>query len=65
MNNPAQVMQMVQQLKSNPMAMRARRFRLPQNLQDPNDILNYLVQSGQVSQQQINSAYQMAQNFRR
>lgn len=65
MNNPAQVMQMVQQLKSNPMAMLARRFRLPQNLQDPNDILNYLVQSGQVSQQQINSAYQMAQNFRR
>lgn len=65
MNNPAQVMQMVQQLKSNPTAMLARRFRLPQNLQDPNDILNYLVQSGQVSQQQINSAYQMAQNFRR
>lgn len=58
-------MQMVQQLKSNPMAMLARRFKLPQNLQDPNDILNYLVQSGQVSQQQINSAYQMAQNFRR
>ncbi len=65
MNNPAQVMQMVQQLKSNPMAMLSRRFKLPQNLQDPNDILNYLAQSGQVSQQQINSAYQMAQNFRR
>lgn len=64
MNNIAQVMQMVQQLKSNPMAMLARRFRLPQNLQDPNDILNYLVQSGQVSQQQINSAYQAAQRFR-
>ena len=64
MNNPAQVMQMVQQLKSNPMALLARRFRLPQNLQDPNDILNYLVQSGQVSQQQINSAYQAAQRFR-
>lgn len=62
MNN---LLQMVQQLKSNPMAMLARRFRLPQNIQDPNDILNYLVQSGQVSQQQINSAYQMAQNFRR
>lgn len=62
MNN---LVQMVQQLKSNPMAMLSRRFKLPQNLQDPNDILNYLVQSGQVSQQQINSAYQMAQNFRR
>ena len=57
-------MQMVQQLKSNPMAMLARRFRLPQDLQDPNDIINYLVQSGQVSQQQINSAYQAAQRFR-
>lgn len=62
MNN--NIMQMVQQMKSNPMALLSRRFNLPQNLQNPNDIINYLVQSGQVSQQQINSAYQAAQRFR-
>lgn len=61
MNN---LMQMVQQMKSNPMALLSRRFNLPQNLQNPNDIINYLVQSGQVSQQQINAAYQAAQRFR-
>lgn len=58
------LMQMVQQMKSNPMALLSRRFNLPQNLQNPNDIINYLVQSGQVSQQQINAAYQAAQRFR-
>lgn len=58
------LMQMVQQMKSNPMVLLSRRFNLPQNLQNPNDIINYLVQSGQVSQQQINAAYQAAQRFR-
>lgn len=58
------MMAMLQQLKSNPMDMLARRYNLPTNLKDPNEILNYLVQSGQVSQAQINRAYQMARNFR-
>ena len=63
MNNP--MLQMLNQLKANPMQMLSRRFNLPMNLHDPNEILNYLVQSGQISQQQINSAYQMAQSFRK
>ena len=65
MNNP---LQMLQQLKSNPMQfLMQRRFNLPQGvaMNDPQAILNHLVQSGQISQQQINQAYQMAQNFRR
>lgn len=68
MNNPmAGIMQMVQQFKSNPMQMlMQRRMNLPQgiSMNDPNAILNHLVQSGQVSQQQINQAYQMMQRFR-
>ena len=71
MNNPmmgiGNVMGMLQQLKANPMQfLMQRRFNLPQGMQanDPQEIINYLVQSGQVSQQQINSAYQMAQRFR-
>lgn len=64
MNNPFYMMQMLQQLKSNPMQILSRRFNIPPSLHDPSDILQHLVQSGQISQQQINSAYQMAQRLR-
>lgn len=62
-NNP---MAMLQQLKANPMQfLLQRRLNIPSNIgTDPNAILNHLIQSGQVSQQQINSAYQMAQQFK-
>lgn len=65
MNN--QMLTMLQQLKSNPVQfLMQRRFNLPQDVSvnNPQAIINHLVQSGQVSQQQINSAYQMAQRFR-
>lgn len=64
---PDQMMGMLQQLKANPVQfLLQRRMNLPQGVSanDPQAILNYLVQSGQVSQQQINSAYQAAQRFR-
>lgn len=62
------IMQMVQQFKTNPMQMILQsRMNLPQGIpvNDPNAILNHLVQSGQVSQQQINNAYQMMQRLGR
>jgi len=61
------MMQMLGQLKQNPMQfLMQRRFNVPQNIgNDPNAILQHLVQSGQISQNQINNAYQMAQKFRR
>ena len=60
-------MQMLQQFKANPMQMLLqRRLNVPQNIpMDPNAILNHLLQTGQVSQQQVNNAYQMMQNLRR
>ena len=64
MNNP---MQMLQMLKSNPMQFLAqRRMNIPQgiSMSDPNAILNHLLQTGQVSQEQLNAAYQAAQRFR-
>ena len=66
-NNPAQIMQAVQQLKANPMQfLLQRRLNIPANVgTDPNAILQHLVQSGQVTQEQVNRAYQMAQGFRR
>jgi len=76
MNNPffaamgggqPNMMQMLTQLKQNPMQfLMQRRFNIPQNVgNDPNAILQHLVQSGQISQNQINNAYQMAQKFRK
>lgn len=62
MNN---MMAMLQQLKANPMQfLLQQRMNIPQGMNDPNAILNHLLQTGQISQQQINNAYQMAQRFR-
>ena len=64
---PNQMLGMLSQLKQNPMQfLMQRRMNLPQgmNMNDPQAILNHLVQTGQVSQDQINQAYQMAQKFR-
>ena len=65
--NPMNLMGMLQQFKANPMQMLLqRRMNVPQNMAaDPQQILNHLLQTGQVSQQQVNQAYQVAQGFRR
>lgn len=64
MNNP---LAMLQAFKQNPMQfLMQRKMNIPQNLpmNDPQAILNHLLSTGQVSQQQINNAYQMAQRMR-
>lgn len=65
MNN--QMLQMLQQFKANPMQfLIQRRFNIPPNMtSDPNAILNHLMQTGQVSQDAINRAYQQMGQFRR
>lgn len=63
---PNQITGMLQQIKANPIQfLMQRRFNLPSNVpaNDPQAILNHLLRTGQVSQQQINNAYQMAQRF--
>lgn len=64
MNNINQIMQMYQQLRANPMQMLTRRFNLPQgmNMNNPNDIVQYLLNTGQISQQQVNSVMGMRNN---
>jgi exonuclease V gamma subunit len=59
-------MQMLQQFRANPMQFfMQRRLNVPANMMnDPNAILNHLLQSGQISQQQINAAYQQMGQFR-
>lgn len=67
MQMPQQMAQMVNQLRQNPVQfLMQRKLNIPQNMaNDPQGILNHLLQTGQISQDQINQAYQMAQRFRR
>ena len=53
--NVIQAMQMVAQLKSNPMSLLSQRFNIPEgvNVNYPNSIINHLINSGQVQQSQI------------
>jgi len=65
MNN--QLMQNLQQLKSNPMNfLMQRKFNVPANMaNDPSAILNHLLQTGQVSQDAVNRAYQQMCQLKR
>lgn len=62
--NPS-VISALQQMKQNPMQfLLARRFNIPNtvNMNDSNDIIQYLINSGQVSQDQVNQANMNARN---
>lgn len=49
-------------LKSNPMQVLSQKFDLPQNINDPQQIIQHLLNTGQVSQDQVNRAMQMRNN---
>lgn len=63
MNNMMNFMQMLQQLRQNPMQMLSQRFNVPQNIQNPQDIIQHLLNTGQISQDQVNQAMQMRQQM--
>ena len=65
--NQMNIMGMLQQFRQNPMQMLLqRRMNVPQNLMnDPNAILYHLLQTGQVSQEAVNRAYQQMGQFKR
>lgn len=52
------MLSMLMQLQSNPMQVLAQRFNIPEgvNVKDPNAILKHLLDSGQVTQGQIDNA---------
>ena len=63
MTNP---LQMIQQIRSNPMQfLKQAGFNVPDNLNDPNAIIQHLMNSGQVSQERYEQARQIAAQFRR
>lgn len=57
-----QIMTLYQQLRQNPAQMLANRFNVPTNLNNPQDIVQHLLNSGQISQEQVNNAMQMKDN---
>lgn len=59
--NMKDIMDFYQKFKQNPMMMLNQRFNIPQNvnLSDPNAILQHLMNTGQVTQNQINQVMQM------
>jgi len=61
MNNLNNLMDIYQRLKQNPMQVLSQRFNIPQNidLNNPNAIVQYLLNSGQVSQSQVNQVMGM------
>lgn len=59
--NVIQAFQMLNQIKTNPMGILSQKFNIPDgvNVNDPNEILNHLLSSGQVQQSQIDSIKNM------
>lgn len=53
------IIQMMNQFRQNPMAMLSKRFNIPQNMtNDPNAIIQHLMNTGQISQDMYNRANQ-------
>ena len=64
MNNLDNLTTMYQQIRNNPLQILSQKFNIPSNVNmgDPSDILQYLLNSGQVSQSQINQIMGMRNN---
>lgn len=56
------MMNLYQQFRSNPMRILQSRFNIPQNMNNPNEIVQHLLNTGQVTQQQVNQVMQMKNN---
>lgn len=63
MMNPMQLIQMVTQIKSNPMSILSQ-LGVPQNLfNDPQSIIQHLMNNGNITQDQYNAAIKQAQSM--
>jgi len=58
-----QLLQMVSQLKSNPMSILSN-FGVPQNISNnPQDVIQYLMNNGNITQSQYDNAIKQAQSM--
>lgn len=53
------MLNMYKQYKNNPMQFLSQRFNIPTGIQNPQDIVQHLLNSGQISQAQLNQVMQM------
>ena len=56
------LIQNIMQARQNPMAIISRRFNIPQNIQRPQDMVQHLLDSGQITQDQLNQTVQMSKS---
>lgn len=56
------MIQAIMQARQNPMAIISQRFQIPQNIQNPQDMIQHLLDSGQITQDQLNKTMQMSRN---
>ena len=57
--NRNDILNLYQQFRANPMQMLSQRFNIPQNVSNPNDIVQHLLNTGQVTQNQVNNVMNM------
>ena len=66
--NPFEMMKMLNNFRSNPAAFLLQyNLNVPQNIvasNNPNQILQYLLSTNQISQDQLNNAYQQAMMYK-
>lgn len=63
MNNPMQILQMISNLQQNPMQiLKQAGLNIPNGVNSPQDIIQHLLNSGQITQEQVNQAQQMQKN---
>ena len=64
-NQQMNPMQMLNELRRNPSAvMKQAGYDIPEGMNNPNQIIQHLLTSGQLTQGRLQQAQQMARNFR-
>jgi hypothetical protein len=53
---------LLQQLMQNPMSLIAQKFNVPQGMNNPQEIVQHLLKTGQITQQQVDNATQIRNN---
>lgn len=65
LKNQVNPMQMMEQMKNNPVQFLMNRgLNIPQGMNNPQEMVQHLLNTGQVSQQQYENALSKVQNFR-
>lgn len=54
--------QLIMQARNNPMAIISKRFNIPQGIQNPQEMVQHLLDTNQISQEQLNQTMQMSRN---